>query len=192
MILPPFYPEISIIDFFILSSIEIVYLWFLLKQYSIRELFPSIISINLIRIGVIKLIIPYILPPYDILYYDYSSYPFVMFAIIFLSGVIFSTVIYEKEQWALTRETASSLAFKVCAISTLVWLPLRQNTFFWSCRNPLVIQEIDTGFAFFSSQWPQNLISSDLLLVGGLIFALIILYTRLSRKESWNHPKNTK
>ena len=125
MIFPYYYPEISLLDFFILATIELLFLWFLLKQYSLRELLPSIIAINLIRIGVIQLLLPYITPTYDIYYHNYSSYPFLIFSIIFVTGVIFSTIIYEKEQWAVTREAASSLAFKVSAISTLIWLPLR-------------------------------------------------------------------
>ncbi|MFX0125685.1 MAG: hypothetical protein ACFFAE_18825 [Candidatus Hodarchaeota archaeon] len=118
MMVPYYIQQIGLLDLFLISAVEIAFIWFFFPKEFIGKVFSMIGAVNLIKLGAMTLIFPSIPPMTENLY----QMLLVEVTIVFILGIIISTLIYEKEQWAMTRESAGALAFRITGISSLVWV----------------------------------------------------------------------
>ncbi|MFW9906079.1 MAG: hypothetical protein ACFFFH_17280 [Candidatus Thorarchaeota archaeon] len=118
MIDPFYFQQIGLLDLLVISTVEIAFIWFFFPKEFIGKVFSMVGAINLIKLGAMTLIFPSI-PPITESFYQMLL---VDVTIVFILGIIISTLIYEKEQWALSRESAGALAFRITGISSLIWI----------------------------------------------------------------------
>ncbi|MHA2224311.1 MAG: hypothetical protein ACXAC8_03865 [Candidatus Hodarchaeales archaeon] len=112
---PP--PEIGIIDFLIISSLELAFIQYFLPKRSFKQVFPIIISANLIKVGIFSLLASVFLATYLSTYYN----PLIELTLILVPGTLVATFIYEKEELSSSRQQAGLLAFLITSLSSLVW-----------------------------------------------------------------------
>jgi hypothetical protein len=118
MMVPYYIQQIGLLDLFLISAVEIAFIWFFFPKEFIGKVFSMVGAVNLIKLGAMTLLFPSIPPITENLY----QMLLVEVTIVFILGIIISTLIYEKEQWALTRESAGALAFRITGISSLIWV----------------------------------------------------------------------
>lgn len=118
MMVPYYIQQIGLLDLFLISAVEIAFIWFFFPKEFVGKVFSMVGAVNLIKLGAMTLIFPSIPPMTENLY----QMLLVEVTIVFILGIIISTLIYEKEQWAMTRESAGALAFRITGISSLVWV----------------------------------------------------------------------
>ena len=119
MMIPNYYfLEIGFFDLILISTVEIAFIWFFFPKEVVGKVFSMVGAANLIKIGIMSLISPSIPSITE----NLNQLLLVEVTLIFILGVIISTLIYEKEQWALTRENAGALAFRITSISSLIWV----------------------------------------------------------------------
>ncbi|MFX1507205.1 MAG: hypothetical protein ACFFDC_14080 [Promethearchaeota archaeon] len=117
MIVPYYFQQIGLFDIFLICTVEITFIWFFFPKEFIGKVFSMVGAVNLIKLGAVTLLFPTILPVTS----NFYQVILVEVTTVFILGIIISTLIYEKEQWALTRESAGALAFRISGISSLVW-----------------------------------------------------------------------
>ncbi|UCG03904.1 MAG: hypothetical protein JSW11_07940 [Candidatus Heimdallarchaeota archaeon] len=118
MMVPYYIQQIGLLDLFLISAVEIAFIWFFFPKEFIGKVFSMVGAVNLIKLGAMTLIFPSIPSMTENLY----QMLLVEVTIVFILGIIISTLIYEKEQWAVTRESAGALAFRITGISSLIWV----------------------------------------------------------------------
>jgi len=152
MILPIYLPQIGFVDFILISCFEITFIWFFLPKEFIGKVFSMVSAANLIKVGVMSFIFPFIPSITTNLYTIYL----VETTLIFVVGILTSTLIYEWEHWSSSREQAGALAFRVTAISTLVWVTYKnlQPQVFYQLPSPVIHAETvfaqSTSLPYFS------------------------------------------
>ena len=183
MIVEPYYSyyiQIGFFDVILIALIEITFIWFFFPKEMMGKVFSMVGAVNLIKLGIMTLLTPYI----PSIAYSFNQILLVEVTLLFLLGTIVSTMIYEKEQWAASREEAGALAFRITAISSLVWVTFRSI-------NPSVhyeLQSIDPirnllAESSMNSIIPFNTMGLILDSFGIfiLVAGLIILYLRYKR-----------
>ncbi len=110
--------SLGFFDLILIAFVEIVFIWFFFPKEFVGKVVTMVGAINLIKIGSMSMIYP-IIPS---LATTINQILLVEVTMIFIIGIIASTMIYEKEKWAPDREYAGALAFRITALSSLVWV----------------------------------------------------------------------
>ncbi|WP_455143159.1 hypothetical protein [Candidatus Hodarchaeum mangrovi] len=116
-----YYIQIGFFDVMLIALIEIAFIWFFFPKEMMGKVFSMVGAVNLIKLGIMTILIPYV----PSITSTFNQILLIEVTMMFLLGIIVSTLIYEKEQWAPSREEAGSLAFRITAISSLVWVTFR-------------------------------------------------------------------
>ncbi|MFX0015384.1 MAG: hypothetical protein ACFFB2_09795 [Promethearchaeota archaeon] len=175
-------PTIGIIDFLVLIFCEVGLLWFFSPTRTIRQTFPMILAINLIKFGCYSLLAPIFTPAYNYFYFI----PLNEIATFIVIGTIFSTIVYEREQIDFPRNQASSLAFRVSSLSTLIWCTFRNlNKPNYSVLEGTTIKGLvpEPMIPLFQSVSSSN----EILMVVGLIIGLLMIYIHYNKKYIRDH-----
>lgn len=180
MILPIYLPQIGFVDFVLISCFEIAFIWFFLPKEFIGKVFSMVGAANLIKVGVMSFIFPFI-PSITINLYTIYL---VETTLIFVVGILTSTLIYEWEHWSSSREQAGALAFRVTAISTLVWVTYKnlQPQVYFQLPSPVI--QLETAFA---RSTPLPIFSVSNLGFITLVLGLLILFFRYKGKQILNN-----
>ncbi len=163
-------PQIGLIDFILISFIEIAFIWFFVpKEEFIGKVLTMVAAVNFIKVGVTSFVFPIIPSLTDVLYIMYL----VEVTVLFIVGIIVSTLVYEKENWSHSREQAGALAFRISFISTLVWLTYKnlQPQVYYQLPYQLLSAE-----AAFAQSVPIPLLSVSNFGFLTLVLGLVILY----------------
>lgn len=183
VILPYQTPVIEILDLMVLIFCEMAFIWFFIPKQPIKQTFSMIVAINLIKVGAFCLITPIFYPSS---YVFYSS-PLIEIAILIVIGTIFSTIVYEREHVDLSRNQASSIAFRVTSLSTLIWSTLR----FYDFQPPFIYLTAETsGWILLDSMMSlhHTFLSSNILLIVGLVIGLLMIFIRYNKKNLSTYP----
>lgn len=183
-------PTLGLYDLVLIAFVEVAFIWFFFPEELMGKVFQMVGAVNLIKVGVMSLVYS-ILPSFTV---TINQILLVEVTIIFILGIIASTVIYEKEKWSPTREQAGALAFRITAISSLIWVTFKsiQPTIY---LDPFVRYDPELVFSGSSSResfMSTSIVSSGLPteLFGLLIFliGLGIIYLKYKKK---NHSAHT-
>ncbi|MFW9854876.1 MAG: hypothetical protein ACFFFG_07430 [Candidatus Thorarchaeota archaeon] len=137
MLLPPMYfSNIGLLDLILISLVEISAIWFFFPKEYLGKVLSMVSAVNLIKMGILSLIAP-TLPA---LTSSLNQMLLLEVTGIFILGIIISTLMYEKEEWAQSREQAGALAFRISAISSLIWVTHK------SLQPPVYYYSLSTGF----------------------------------------------
>lgn len=181
IILPYHIPAIEIPDFLILTLCEMGLIWFFLPKQSIKQTFPLVVAINLIKVGAFSLITPIFYPSNYFLYYN----PLIEITILIVIGTIFSTIVYEREYFDLSRDQVSSIAFRVTSLSTLIWSNLKtfqpSRIFFTPETSGWMVTDSMTSLT-------ELFLSTNIIMFVGLVTGLLMIFIRYKKKNLTNQP----
>lgn len=121
IVAPNYFIQIGFFDLILIALVEIAFIWFFFPKEMMSKVISMVGGINLIKLGVMTLTAPYVPSIAD----SYNQMLLVEVTLMFLLGIIISTLIYENEQWTSSREKAGALAFRITAISSLIWVTYR-------------------------------------------------------------------
>ncbi|MFX1283884.1 MAG: hypothetical protein ACFFB5_09515 [Promethearchaeota archaeon] len=174
IIFPNQTPAIFLPEFMVLILCEIALFWFFMPKQSLRQISPMIVAINLIKVGAFSLITP-VFHPYSF-YYN----PLIEITILIVIGTIFSTIVYEREQVELSRNQASSIAFRVTSLSTFSYISLKYYDF-----QPSYILLDSSGWRLPESMASiqQPFLVPNILLLIGLVIGLLMIFFRYNKKN---------
>ncbi|MHA2246151.1 MAG: hypothetical protein ACXADY_14400 [Candidatus Hodarchaeales archaeon] len=174
-------PAIEIFDFLVLTFCEMALIWFFMPKKPIKQTFPMILAINLIKVGAFSLITPILYPSNYTFYYN----SLIEITILIVIGTIFSTIVYEREQVDLSRNQSSSIAFRVTSLSTLIWSTLRTFQ-----PSPIYFLAETSGWRLPDSMTLlyQPFLSSNILLFVALVTGLLMIFIRYNKKNLLAHP----
>ncbi|MFX0183551.1 MAG: hypothetical protein ACFE95_10760 [Candidatus Hodarchaeota archaeon] len=121
IVVPNYFIQIGFFDLILIALVEIAFIWFFFPKEMMSKVISMVGAINLIKLGVMVLLAPYV----PSIAYSFNQMLLVEVTLMFLLGIIISTLIYENEQWKSSREKAGALAFRITAISSLIWVTYR-------------------------------------------------------------------
>lgn len=186
-------PTLGFYDLILIAFVEIFFIWFFFPEERMGIVLQMVGAANLIKVGAMSLVYS-ILPSLEI--GTISHMLLIEVAIIFIIGIVTSTLIYEREKWSPTREQAGDLAFRITAISSVVWVTFKsiQPTLY---IDPFI--RYDPEFVFMSgavrdqSHLITGVISSGLPIESFGFFILIIglgiLYFKYKKKDGLDLPR---
>ena len=117
----PSIPTLGFYDLILIAFIEVGFIWFFFPEELMGKVFQMVGAVNLIKVGAMSLFYS-IIPSFTS---TLNQILLVEVTIVFILGIIASTLIYEKEKWSPTREQAGALAFRITAISSLIWVTFK-------------------------------------------------------------------
>lgn len=184
IISPPQYINLTIADAFILFVMELMLIVFLSPKLKFREVWESILIINLLKVGLISLIIP--------VFVGSSIFEFNMienyFILLLISGFIISMSILRKEL-SFSNEQVILNAFITTFLSSSFWKAIYLNSSSIYTQPYFLTREvIARDFLATSGDLTNNFIN-----IFGLLpfFLLGIIFYLRQRSKSTQNPTIT-
>jgi hypothetical protein len=166
--------EITLADFFLVFSVELILFAFIMNKLDIKENFGNILISNLLEIGLLSLFISWV--P---IYLSNSFKTLILFSVLMLLlGSVVTTYIFQKELM-FSRKESFNLAFQLNIVSSAVFLVIK-NLFIPEDSNLyfLASNKIER-LNFFNSILSLNGITGFIIILIGLIMLILKLNNKI-------------